>query len=47
MIENWSLLTHMEACITTGGILGTNPPIVTEYMGISLVRTNNIISKDS
>ena len=45
--EHWSLLTHMDACVDTGYILGTNSCIGTEDTGISLVQTNSITSKSS
>ena len=45
--EHRSLLTLMDACIDMGYILGTNSPIDTGDMGISLVRLYNIIYKAS
>ena len=47
MTKNRSLLTHMDACVDTGGIHGTKPCIDTGDTGLYLVRTNNIISKAS
>ena len=46
MTEHWSLLTHMDTCVVIGDILGTKPSIGMGDTNISLVQTNNIISKD-
>ena len=45
--EHWSLLTLMDALIDMVDIFGMNPRIDTGDMGISLVRSYNIISKVS
>ena len=37
----------MDACVDTGGILGTNSGIVTRDTGIYLVQSYNIISEES
>ena len=45
--EYWSLLTRLDACVDTGGILGMNSSIGTGDTEIYLVQSNTIISKAS
>ena len=45
--EHHSLLARIDVWVDTGDILGMKSRIGTGDTGISLVRTNNIISKAS